>query len=486
MNAIPLLASRPRRVGYRQGARLPVGLKPLGHDLSVGGQTRPMKLSMGLAILASLGTAPAYAAPTLTTIATFTATNGSAPLAGVIADASGNLYGTTAHGGGGSSAGTVFEIPNTGGGFGALTTLATFTPTNGIYQGGANPEAPLFQDASGNLFGTTLSGGTYGGHARGTVFEIPNAGGGTYGSLATIWNITGTTGFQPTGGLTADASGNLFGTSSTGQVFEIPKTGTGYGTLSVVAQTAGAYGGVTMDASGDLFGTGPNGTYNQGVVWEIPKTGGTYGTETILANFNVADGANPVSGVIIDAAGNLFGTDQGNSGAASAGGTVFEIPNTGGGTYGSLITLAHLDGGGNSGLIEDALGNLFGTASTGGTYGQGAVFEIPNTGGHYGAEIDLVSFDATNGGAYDPLAGLFADPSGNLFGTTGAGGGSVNCTNGCGTVFELTGSGFQTATNSPEQVPEPASILAFGAGTAALAIVRRRRRQISCAGDVQA
>ena len=445
-----------------------------------------MKLTIELAILAGLSTVPAYASPTLTTIVNFTGTNGSNPLAGLVADASGNLYGTTAQGGTGSSpAGTVFEIPNTGGGYGALTTLATFNPTNGIYLGGQTPEAPLFQDASGNLFGTTLSGGTFGGHARGTVFEIPNAGGGTYGSLATIWNITGTTGFGP-GGLTADASGNLFGTSSAGQVFEIPKTGAGYGTLSVVANTAGAYGGITMDAAGDLFGTGPNGTYNQGVVWEIPKTGGTYGTETILTNFNVADGANPVSGVIIDAAGNLFGTDSGNSGAASAGGTVFEIPNTGGGTYGSLITLAHLDGGGYSGLIMDASGSLFGTAQYGGTNGQGSVFEIPNTGGTYGAEIDLESFDASNGGGYKPLAALVADTSGNLFGTTADGGGSLNCTNGCGTVFEITGSGFVTAdSGSATSAPEPSSILTLGAGMYALAMIRRRRQK-SRAADCRA
>jgi uncharacterized repeat protein (TIGR03803 family) len=150
----------------------------------------------------------------VTTLATFNGANGDEPFAGLIADAAGNLFGTTELGGANND-GTVFEIKA---GSGAVTTLATF---NGTYGSAAG----LIADAAGDLYGTTV-GGTHGYGA--TVFEI-KAGSGAVTTLATFNYANGA---SPNGSLIADAAGNLFGTTAhggannDGTVFEI-KAGSG-------------------------------------------------------------------------------------------------------------------------------------------------------------------------------------------------------------------------------------------------------------------
>jgi uncharacterized repeat protein (TIGR03803 family) len=133
-------------------------------------------------------------------LATFTGANGANPFAGLVADASGNFYGTTAFGGA-SGDGTVFKVAA---GTHALTTLATFDGTNGY-----RPDAALVADASGNLYGTTSGGGDGG---NGTVFEVVA---GT-NALVTLAAFDGTNGSDPEGNLFIDASGNIYGTTVTG------------------------------------------------------------------------------------------------------------------------------------------------------------------------------------------------------------------------------------------------------------------------------
>jgi hypothetical protein len=128
------------------------------------------------------------------------------------------------------------------------------------------------------------------------------------------------------------------------------------------------YAGLISDAAGDLFGTTTDGygtgslTNGMGTVFEIPKTSTGYGTPITLVSFNGANGALPYGGLISDAAGDLFGTT--NLGGANGIGTVFEIPKTSTG-YGTLITLVSFNGANGtnpySGLISDAAGDLFGT-----------------------------------------------------------------------------------------------------------------------------
>jgi uncharacterized repeat protein (TIGR03803 family) len=176
-----------------------------------------------------------------------------------------------------------------------------------------------------------------------------------------------------------------------------------------------------------------------GTVFEIVKTaGGNASTPTNLLNFNGTDGFQPAAGLIADASGNPFGT------TAGAGvywdGTVFEIAKTAGGYASAPITLVSFNGTNGAspeaGLIADSSGNLFGTTMLGGAYNDGTVFEIVKTASGYASTpTTLVSFNGTDGGS--PFAGLIADRSGNLFGTTMEGGAYND-----GAVFEVTDSGF--------------------------------------------
>ena len=152
---------------------------------------------------------------------------------------------------------------------------------------------------------------------------------------------------------------------------------------------------------------------------------------TTLANFNGASGQFPDAGLIADAAGDLFGMTA--TGAAYGYGAVFELVNHGSGGYApvTLFSFSSTPGvaGSDSGVIADAAGDLFGTIPSGGATGDGAVFELVNNGGAY-TPVTLLSFNGGNGAL--PSAGLIADAAGNLFGTTASGG-----ANGYGTVFEI-------------------------------------------------
>jgi uncharacterized repeat protein (TIGR03803 family) len=200
------------------------------------------------------------------------------------------------------------------------------------------------------------------------------------------------------------------------------------------------FGGVIVDASGNLFGTtyfgGSNG---YGTVYElIPQTGGGW-TEKILHNFNNmgTDGLYPASGLILDEVGNLYGTTvlSGSDGV----GTVFELKPGPEGAWVEKILLyfAAADTSGGAipygSLMFDA-GSLYGTASGGGLYNVGTVFELTPEGNGTWNESVLYAFNDDGNDAYTPLAGLVRDSSGNLYGTTYTGGSA----SGLGTVFELT------------------------------------------------
>jgi uncharacterized repeat protein (TIGR03803 family) len=216
-------------------------------------------------------------AVTITTLASFGSPADSGP-SGLITDADGNLLGTTL-GGGASHLGTVFEIPKTSSGYAAApTTLASFNGPNGSY-----PVGGLITDASGDLFGTTAGGGANG---DGTVFEIAKTGSGYATTAATLANFNGPNGSYPVGGLIIDASGALFGTTSgggasgDGTVFEIAMIDSGHAdaptTLASFDFSDGANPGTGLiaDQDGNLFGTttagGPGG---EGTVFEVTDSG---------------------------------------------------------------------------------------------------------------------------------------------------------------------------------------------------------------------
>jgi MYXO-CTERM domain-containing protein len=315
-----------------------------------------------------------------------------------------------------------------------LTTLASFGGPDG-----ANPNGGLARDAQGNLYGTTSAGGA---GAQGTVFELA-AGSPTITALASFAGAQGV----PNGGLARDAQGNLYGTAQfagarfqDGGVFALAAGSTTITTLALFTGANGAnpQSGPVLDAQGNLYGTTfAGGSKGVGTVFELPSGGSAI---TTLATFNGPDGALPVGGLVRDAQGNLYGTTSGGgptfvSPTSPGPGTVFELA-AGSGAVTTLATFNGANGASpQAGVVRDAQGNLYGTTNLGGANNLGTVFEVV---AGSGAVTTLASFAGANGA--NPLGGLVLDAQGNLYGTTSSGG-----ANNLGTIFEVVaGSGTIT------------------------------------------
>lgn len=256
---------------------------------------------------------------------------------------------------------------------------------------GSNPYgATLIFDGAGNIYGTTYAGG--GGSCSGgcgVIFKLTPAGSGWAESVLYTF-AGGSDGASPWSGITLDRAGNLYGTTvfggtfGGGTVYELSPSGSGWTkkTLhSFQMQTDGSspYAGVIIDPFGNLYGaTQFGGSGNGGTAFEMTPSGGSW-TYTVLYNFVVAGGGHakgPVADLAMDGAGNLYGTTPG--GGRFGAGTVFKLTPLGGGwTYSSL----HDFTGGSDGdlprsnVVFDSNGNLYSTAY-GGSLGNGVVFEI--------------------------------------------------------------------------------------------------------------
>jgi uncharacterized repeat protein (TIGR03803 family) len=357
--------------------------------------------------------------------------HGANPEANLIADAAGNLYGTT-YGGG---YGVVFELTPRSSGKWKETILHTFvgSPTSG--PDGAYPAGGLVFDSSGNLYGTTTQGGTYG---QGTVFELAPTSGGKWKETV-IHEFAGYPGdgATPAASLIFDSAGNLYGTTE--------------------------YGG-SGGACGDQYTM-----ITCGTVFELsPGTGGPW-TQKILYNFQGGpDGCAPVASVILDSAGSVYGTTElgGIAGQPCyfGAGVVFKLTAGSGGVWTQSVLYAFMgttDGATPLGDVTfDNAGNLYGTTSD--SYGNrskpfasklgvpsqdaigppkpggcGAVFELSPSSGGVWTEGTVYAFNGGTDGCV-PASNLIFDSSGNLYGTTEFGGGSTNCSSsGCGTVYAL-------------------------------------------------
>jgi uncharacterized repeat protein (TIGR03803 family) len=356
-------------------------------------------------------------AQTLTVLHGFGGPDGANSEASLIRDTQGNLYGTT-YNGGTHGYGTVFMVSPSG----VEKTLYSFA--GGL--DGANPMGSLVRDSNGNLYGTTIGGGVKG---MGTVFMVTRS-----GKETLLHTFSGKDGAYPCSNLIQDAQGNFYGTTefgglnSAGTVFKLTLSG-----IETVLYnfTGGAdgfepYAGLVQDAQGNLYGTTlQGGAYTDGTVFKLTLAG----IETVLYNFTGgADGFEPYGGLVQDTLGNLYGTTY--SGGAYGYGTVFELFLSSG-----ILRVFHsfTGTGGDgavpyAGLIRDANGNLYGTTYYGGTSGFGTVYMLTPPLPIYRV---LYSFTAGADGA-GPIAGLVRDTQGNLYGTTlwyGA--------NGAGTVFKL-------------------------------------------------
>jgi uncharacterized repeat protein (TIGR03803 family) len=354
-------------------------------------------VSKGLAVptvtlIAALILAPgAWAVNTYNILHYFTrGAGGRGAISSLIFDAAGNLYGTTIAGGSGRN-GTVFELtPNQNG---SWTESVLYSFSGG--DDGGNPYAGVIFDQSGNLYGTTYAGGADG---DGTVFELtPDQGGGWTESV--LYSFTGSDGDAPVAGVIFDAVGNLYGTTTSG------------------------------GAAGD------------GTVFELtPNQGGGW-TESVLYSFKGGnDGSYPDRGsLVFDATGDLYGAaasgGKGGCNVFAAGcGAIYELIPGSNGTWTEQVLHRFL--GGREGdtpegaLIFDNSGNLYDTTWLGGSHGVGNVFELtPTTGGGWKEKV-LYQFQ---GGSYGPTRGVIFDQAGDLCGTKEDGG-----AHGAGYVFELT------------------------------------------------
>jgi uncharacterized repeat protein (TIGR03803 family) len=411
------------------------------------------RLSLAIAVMTLIVAIKPAPAQTLSVLYTFT---GAFSTGGLVRDSAGNFYGTTEFGGDG--AGTVFKLSIGDDGAWTETVLHTFAaPADGGF-----PEGGLILDSAGNLYGTTQRGGA---SNLGAVFKVTKTGKETVlYSFCSVANCAD--GEFPNGGLIRDAEGNLYGTTQLGGnpalctegcgvVFKVTKTGKEavlYNFCSVANCADGGFpvgGGGTfpddwlvLDAAGNLYGTTPVGgdlafcgdNGGCGTVFKVTKTG----EETVLYSFcsvaKCADGSYPSAGLIQDGAGNLYGTTN-DGGKHIHYGTVFKVDATGNETvlysFPGRAATGKID---PSPLVMGAGGNFYGTTEFGGTFHSGSVFEVTNS----GRTRTLYSFtDGTDGGS--PEGRLVLDSAGNLYGTTLSGGNLNDCEGfGCGTVFELT------------------------------------------------
>jgi uncharacterized repeat protein (TIGR03803 family) len=268
--------------------------------------------------------------------------DGGNPAGGLILDSAGNAYGVTNDGGdasvcvvdGRTGCGVVFRLsPLVGGGW-KETVLYTFTDASD----GANPAGNLTLDATGNLYGVA----GFGSSGYGVVYELSPTSTAPW-TQSLLHTFTGAPdGAYPAAGLAFDPAGNLYGTTYSG---------------------------------------GNGGGIGSGIVFQLSPSGGSW-SETILYNFDlVPNGASPLDGVTLDASGNLYGTTSGGGPSKHEYGVVFEVSPGSGGTWTEKTLYDFRAGTGDGqypygGLVLDAAGNLYGTTNAGGSALEGSVFEI--------------------------------------------------------------------------------------------------------------
>jgi len=375
-----------------------------------------------LLILAALITAaaPSQAQSNFTVIHNFTGPDGAYPESTPTLDRRGNVYGTT-YWGGASWAGLVYELAHIDGSW-ILYRLHSFT---GVSDGGA-PWAEVAFSPDGALFGTTSMAG--GPQRYGTLFKVtPPANTVCMVALCpwietTLHSFDGSDGADSRASVVFDSQGNLYGTTYSGgtyaggTVYKATLSG-GTWNVSVIYSfnpSVGAddgywpLGKVVLDSAGNLYGTtSRGGAYDDGTVFELSPSEGGW-TETILHSF-AESGSFPRGGLVFDRAGHLYGVSQYMVFQLSPKGSVWNFT-----PIYTLLGSLHT-------LSIDAADNLYGTAVGGGTYGYGTVFELSPSGGGW-TYTDLYDFtDGNDGGA--PWGGVaVTGPGGYLYGTTTYGG----------------------------------------------------------------
>jgi len=361
------------------------------------------------------------------------ASGSSEPAGGLFLDSSGNLYGV-------DDRGILFELSPGGAEGWNYSQLAA---SNCGY-----PTGPVVRDNAGNF---------YAGDYFGEICEF-SPGSGSWSS-SVIYVLNSVSGYGPSN-LLVDAAGNLYGVNGAngangfGYVFELSPGSSGW-TLTDLhdfegtdgnaspsgLSAAGILGGLVMDASGNLYGVtwAGGGASSDGLVFKLANKAGVW-TETVLHRFNGADGANPDASLLMDSAGNLYGTTA--AGGTDGFGVVFEISLVAGKPLTHVLhnfTNANGDGAyPQSALIMDPSGNLYGTTSSGGgggdcqvenDFGCGMAFKLSPEGQQWKESL-LHVYKGLGDGSFP--SGLVIDGSGNLYGEA-LGGGIFNQ----GLIFEI-------------------------------------------------
>ena len=310
---------------------------------------------------------------------------------------------------------------------------------------GEYTDTELVMDSAGNLYGTSVQGGIYGG---GTVFQVTPA-----GVHTVLYDFTGgADGGEPYKGVTLDAQGNLYGTAVTGGggsceggcgvTFKLSNSG-GVWTQSVIHTFTGGKDGsgpgspVAIDEQGNVYGTTPTGGANgMGVVYQL-RPGATGGwTLRVIHTFTGGSdgGGGSASRLMIDATGNLYGVCT--VGGTNGFGTVYKMSSVQGKwQFTTLYAFKDQPDGAlpYGGVISDKAGNLYGTTYYAGVHDLGTVYKLTHSNGTW-TESVLYSFKGGTDGA-SPISSLVADAAGNLYGTT-SDGGAAACV--CGVIFKLT------------------------------------------------
>lgn len=412
-------------------------------DLSTRILHNGLRTVFALALLCALliGTLLSAQAQTFTVIHNFTgAGDGANPYAGLAMDGGGNLYGTTFRGGNGN--GVVYKMTHTNGSW-TLAPLYKFAGSND----GSNPYAGVVVGPNGSLYGTTTGGGPNG---EGTVFNLtpPSH---LCSHISCSWTETllysfqgGTDGAVPYGSVKFDQAGNIYGTTAhggmrcgegCGTVYQLTPLGGGW-TESIIYAFSVAEGqmplsGVILDNTGNLYGTTlAGGDYYRGTVYEFTYSAGSGWAESFLYSFGHEGVSSPYAGLIFDLSGNLYGTTA----VGPDGGEAFELtPADGTWTYSLLYDFGSPETacGPRAALVMDRAGNFYGTTYCDGDYSQGSVFRLThvNDGWTY---TPVYSFTGRSDGGY-PVSNVVIDANGDLYGTTSEGG-QYNA----GVVWEIT------------------------------------------------
>jgi uncharacterized repeat protein (TIGR03803 family) len=356
---------------------------------------------------------------------------GSAPTSRLTSDGKGNFYGTTD--GGGLGFGTIFRLSPNGHGGWRQTVLHEFT---GAADGAYPSYSGITLDNAGNLYGTTSSGGSgNGGSGFGVVFRLSFARG--VWTESVLYSFAGgADGAYPVSGVIADAAGNLYGATiasdvpNRGTIFKLSPNAGGWN-KQLIHYFGANNAGLTMDAAGNIFTAGYSKVYelsaNRHGGWDMK----------VIHTFSgyPKDGSDPDGTLVFDGEGRLYGTTQ--FGGASGYGTVYKLIPEEKGEWRERI-LYSFEGGPTdggvpfAGIILDAAGDIFGTTLFAGDSGLGTVFELMASTDNAGyKERVLWNFNGTDGAL--PYASLVIDTAGNLYGTSYSGGAHQS-----GTVFEVT------------------------------------------------